>query len=58
MVLLIIVVVQVGITTFGGTFFHTQALPLVMWAKIIAVGLGTLILSAIFRTVGKVLLQK
>ena len=57
-VLLSIVIVQVLITTFGGTFFHTQALPLYMWAKIIAVGLGTLVLSAIFRMIGKAILKK
>lgn len=56
-VLLAIVIVQVAITTFGGAFFHTQALPLYMWAKIIAVGVGTLVLSAIFRMIGKAVIK-
>jgi len=52
-----IVVVQVLITTFGGTFFNTQPLPLIMWGKIMLVGIGTLILSAIFRNIGKAILK-
>jgi len=57
LVLAAIVVVQVLITTFGGAFFNTQALPLTMWAKIIGVGLSTLVIGAIFRAIGKLFIK-
>ncbi|MDP4181323.1 MAG: calcium-translocating P-type ATPase, PMCA-type [Bacillota bacterium] len=48
-----IVVVQILITNFGHSFFHTQPLPLYMWGRIILVGVGALVLGAVFRTLGK-----
>jgi Ca2+-transporting ATPase len=56
-VLFAIVIVQILITTFGGTFFNTQSLPMIMWVKIIIVGLCTLVLGGIFRSIGKVVLK-
>lgn len=52
-----IIVVQFVITTFGHTFFHTQALPLYMWGKIIIVGIATLLLGTLLRAAGRVFIK-
>ncbi len=54
-VLLLVSVVQVLITQFGGKFFGTQPLPLSMWLKIMYVGFWTLMVGTLFRELEKFL---
>lgn len=52
-VIVLIVIVQVLLTQFGGTTFNTAPLPITVWAQILLLGFSVLVLGEFFRQIRK-----